>query len=164
VTAKEEYQAALAELAAAEAELAKANAELAAIERGELPVKPKRQAKANTKPAKKPERETFIINGKKVTRDKPQPVAPRRKKRRNSQLRVGDWRTTSRIPPESRLGMITAPKRVRMDDAPIVTKHLDPTNRPVADEYEGRECLLIAGATDGSNLLDINCLCAGCNE
>lgn len=164
MNAEEEYKAALDALAEAEAELEKAKAELAAIECGEIPVKPKRQAKSKTKPVKKPERETFIVNNKKISREVPSKPKPRQKTRRQRQLRVGDWRTSSRIPPESKLGMIPASGRVRMDDTPVVTKHLDPTVRPVDDVYEGKECLLVAGARNGSDLLAIDCKCADCTK
>jgi hypothetical protein len=53
--------------------------------------------------------------------------------------------------------------RVRINDAPVIMKHRDATQRPVQPTYEGRECLLVASVIDGCVPV-LNCPCANCNK
>jgi hypothetical protein len=54
--------------------------------------------------------------------------------------------------------------RVRTSNRPVVTKHVDPRERPVDSTYERHECLLLAAAEAGSNLNGIVCRCVDCNN
>jgi hypothetical protein len=54
--------------------------------------------------------------------------------------------------------------RIRYSSRPVVTKHLDPTDRPVSDEYKPKECLLMAAVDAGTSLTGIRCRCAGCSN
>ena len=55
-------------------------------------------------------------------------------------------------------------RRARTSNRPVVTRHYDPTDRPVDDDYEPHECLLLAAAEAGSNLNGITCRCVDCNN
>jgi hypothetical protein len=56
--------------------------------------------------------------------------------------------------------------RVRTDMTPVVTKELDPMDRPNAYEYAGRECLFVYDIKNGNRDSDSwkRCKCAGCAE
>ena len=54
--------------------------------------------------------------------------------------------------------------RFRTDNTPVVTKELDPRERPNEYTYERHECLLLAAAEAGSNLNGITCRCVDCNN
>lgn len=56
--------------------------------------------------------------------------------------------------------------RVRTDMTPVVTKELDPTDRPNDYAYAGRECLLVHDVLAGINSSDSwqRCKCASCVE
>ena len=54
--------------------------------------------------------------------------------------------------------------RIRPNNTPVVTRHVDPRERPVDSTYEGRECLLLAAVEAGSSLTGIRCGCAGCTK
>lgn len=72
-----------------------------------------------------------------------------------SGLVSGTWGKTGRAPVGT---------RVRMDDTPVITKHLDAAQRPEPPKYEGRECLLVASIKDGTSLPADGCRCARCTN
>jgi hypothetical protein len=58
---------------------------------------------------------------------------PRPRSAYSKRDRHGFWPTSSRIPREESLQrVLRTPRRVRMNDDPVVTMHLDPTDRPVS--------------------------------
>jgi hypothetical protein len=64
--------------------------------------------------------------------DDPKSARQRRKSAYGNGRNHGYWPTTSAIPrEESLVRVLKSEPRVRMDDAPVVTMHLDPTDRPV---------------------------------
>jgi hypothetical protein len=123
-----------AELAAVERELADANAAVAAIEAGEKPAKIRRAPKPKAKAKPKSKRTPVHRNSFKGSVEGYGGPAP-----------VGR-------------------SRFRTDNTPVVTKELDPRNRPVDNTYERHECLLLAAAEAGSNLNGITCRCVDCNN
>jgi hypothetical protein len=129
-----ELEKALAELAAAEAVLAAAKAARESIEAGVMvKLPPERRAKKNPARAARAVREVHHPE---------------------SGLRSGIW------------GCGPAPVgeyRVRINEAPVIMKHRDATQRPDHPGYEGRECLLVASVIDGSVPV-LNCPCANCNK
>jgi hypothetical protein len=72
---------------------------------------------------------TLVVTGN----DDPKPARPKRKSTYGRRDRHGFWPTSAAVPrEESLVRVIKSPVRVRMDDAPVVTMHLDPTDRPVS--------------------------------
>jgi hypothetical protein len=64
--------------------------------------------------------------------DDPKPPS-RRKSTYGRHDRHGFWPTSAAVPrEESLVRVLTSPVRVRMNDDPVVTMHLDPTDRPVS--------------------------------
>lgn len=64
--------------------------------------------------------------------DDPKPPRQRRQSAYGRGRNHGYWPTTSAVPREESLTrVLKSETRVRMDDEPVVTKHLDPTDRPV---------------------------------
>lgn len=58
-------------------------------------------------------------------------------------------------------GPMPSDVRVRPNVIPVVTRELDPTDRPVNDEYVGHECLFeIDGSFDSMK----RCKCANCGQ
>jgi hypothetical protein len=124
------------ELDQALAELAAANAELAKAN-AEL-------ADAKSKPTR-PARKAAAKPKRPATR----PV-------HRSDLRTGCYGTGERF----------TSNRVRMDMTPVVTKELNPMDRPNAYEYVGHECLFEHDIRNGNRDSDSwkRCKCAGCAE
>jgi hypothetical protein len=68
-----------------------------------------------------------------VTKDAPKPPRQRLKSTYGKHDRHGHWPTSAAIPrEESLVRVLKSPVRVRMNDDPVVTMHLDPTDRPVS--------------------------------
>jgi hypothetical protein len=64
--------------------------------------------------------------------DDPKPARQKRKSAYGKGRNHGYWPVSSAIPREESLTRVLKSEvRVRMDDAPVVTYHLDPTDRPV---------------------------------
>jgi len=127
------------ELDAALAELAAANAELAAASKGLA------DAKAGT-PAKRPSRKA-AAKPKRTTR----PV------HHSPGVYSGCYGTGERF---------TGSDKVRIDMTPVITKELNPMERPDDHTYAGRECLFVYDIKQGNKDSDSwkRCKCAGCAE
>lgn len=60
----------------------------------------------------------------------------------------------------------TGPEKLRVNHTPVVTKHVNPMDRPEAPEYVGLECLFEFDIKNGLIYSDSwqRCKCAGCAE
>lgn len=125
------------ELDQALAELAAANAELAKAN-AELEAAKSRAKRPAKKAAAKPKR-------------------PATRPVHKSDLRAGCYGTGERFPSD---------RRLRTNMTPVVTKELNPMDRPNAYEYVGRECLFVYDIKNGNRDSDSwkRCKCAGCAE
>ena len=128
------------ELDKALAELAAANAELAAANK-ELA-----DAKSGT-PAKRPAHKAAA-----------KPKRTKRPVHHTPGLQAGCYGTGERFPSD---------RRLRTDMTPVVTKELNPMERPNDYKYAGRECLFEHDVVENGNMDSDSwkrCKCAGCAE
>lgn len=124
------------ELKLALAELAAANAEVAAAEADLAAIKAGKKIRPK-KPALRPKRVIRPIH-------------------RNKLLHSGCYDG----------GAAPVSTRIRIDMTPVITKEIDPTDRPNNYEYVGRECLYAHDVAEGRTDSDswMRCKCASCGE